>query len=219
MSNIPAISGPTKEPPAGGKPQQLVIILHGWGADGANLIDIASLMAPALPHAKFIAPNGPYPCEVNPMGYQWFSLLDRNPVHMLAGARQAEAVVNQFIDAQLQVLGLTERQLALVGFSQGTMTALHTALRREKPPACLVGFSGALIGAEVLESEITSRPPVCLIHGDMDDVVPFGAMRLAQNALEENHVPVETHARPRIGHSIDMKGVEIATAFLKRHLG
>lgn len=216
---IPAISGPVREPAAGGKPQQLIIILHGWGADGANLIDIASLIAPHLPQAKFIAPNGPYPCEVNPMGYQWFSLLDRNPQAMLAGARHAEAVVNQFIDTQLAAHGLSEENLALVGFSQGTMTSLHTALRRKNPPACVVGFSGALIGAEVLADEIQSRPPVCLIHGDMDDVVPFSAMRMAQSALEANHVPVETHARPRLGHSIDMQGLDIATAFLKRHVG
>lgn len=212
----PPLSGPIRAPRSGGNAKQLILILHGWGADGANLIDLADVLAPSFPDAHFIAPNGPEVCEVNPYGFQWFSLMDRNPQALLAGVRAAADALNPFIDDTLAAMGLTDKQLALVGFSQGTMTALHVALRRPKPMACVVGFSGALIGAEVLESEIVSRPPVCLIHGEADEVVHFQAMAHAQSALKAAGVTVDTRARPYLGHSIDMEGLQTAEAFLKR---
>src|SRR5262245_51603610 len=131
MSHPPHISGPSRKPRSGGAPKQLVILLHGWGADGANLIDLADMFTGVLPDALFVAPNAPYPCEVNPFGYQWFSLNDRNPKNMLEGVRHAADVVNHFIDDQLKALSLTDDKVILVGFSQGTMTALHVALRRK----------------------------------------------------------------------------------------
>ncbi|NBO19569.1 MAG: phospholipase [Proteobacteria bacterium] len=213
--DLPHINGPARMPQSGAKPKQLVILLHGWGADGANLIDLAELYAQVLPDAIFVAPNAPYVCEVNPYGYQWFSLTDRQPQHMLDGVRNAAHILDHFIDHALHELELDNSKLALVGFSQGTMTALHVALRRTPQIACVVGYSGALIAPEALPAEIAARPPVCLIHGEADDVVPFAGMKAAASALEKHGVHVQTHARPFLGHSIDMDGITTASAFLQ----
>jgi phospholipase/carboxylesterase len=216
---LPSLSGPARKPASGGTPKQLVILLHGWGADGPNLIDLASMFAQALPDAQFVSPNAPFPCEANPYGYQWFSLMDRQPQHMLAGARHAADIFNAFADSQLKALGLDNSKLALVGFSQGTMTALQVAMRRTPAIAALVGFSGALVGAETLAAEIKARPPVCLIHGEHDDIVPYRSLAAAESALKANGVSVESHSRPMLGHSIDMEGIRIAAEFLKKNLG
>ncbi len=213
-----SLQGPLRKPRAGGAPKQLVILLHGWGADGPNLIDLADMFAPVLPDAQFIAPNAPQVCEVNPYGYQWFSLVDRQPQHMLAGVRGAADVLNHFMDEQLKALSLDNGKLALVGFSQGTMVGLQVAMRRTPPIAALVGFSGALIGAETLPTEIAARPPVCLIHGEADDVVPFPSLKHAAEALKSHGVPGESHPRPFLGHSIDMEGIKIAGEFLGKAL-
>lgn len=204
---------------SGSKAKQLVLILHGWGADGYNLIDIADMLARALPDAHFIAPNAPFVCEANPFGFQWFSLMDRQPQHMLDGARKAVALLNEFIDEQIAELGLDNNKLALVGFSQGTMTALHLAMRRTPQIAAVVGFSGALVGGDILGKEITARPPVCLIHGNSDDVVPYSSLAHATETLKNHGVSVNSHTRPFLGHSIDMEGIAIAAEFLKEKLG
>lgn len=206
-----------RTPASGGKAKQLVILLHGWGADGYNLIDLAEMFAPALPDAHFIAPNAPFVCEANPYGFQWFSLMDRSPENLLSGIRKASDILNEFIDEQLAATGA--QQLALVGFSQGTMTALHLALRRTPEIAAVVGFSGSLIAPEILPQEIAARPPVCLIHGSADDVVPYASLALATENLEANGVSVTPHTRPFLGHSIDMEGIEIAKEFLRERLG
>ena len=207
-----------RKPASGGKAKQLVLILHGWGADGANLIDLADLFARVLPDAYFIAPNAPFACEANPYGFQWFSLMDRHPQHILDGARKAADLLNEFIDGQLSELGLDNSRLSLVGFSQGTMLALHLALRRTPAIAAVVGFSGALVGAEVLAKEIAARPPICLIHGNADDVVPYASLAHATETLEKHGCSVKSHTRPFVGHSIDMEGISIAAEFLKNHL-
>ena len=207
---------PTLRPASGEKPRQLVVILHGWGADGANLIDLADLYRKALPHAQFIAPNAPDVCEVNPFGFQWFSLNNRSYDAMHKGVTTATAKLNAFLDEQLQLLGLTNKDLALVGFSQGTMLALHAALRRTPGIAGVLGYSGALLGAEHLSSEIKEKPPICLIHGDVDDVVPFASLALAQQGLKPHGIPLTTHRRPFLGHSIDMEGIQIGAEFLKK---
>lgn len=204
-----------RKPASGGKAKQLVILLHGWGADGPNLIDLADVFARVLPEAHFISPNAPFPCEANPFGFQWFSLMDRQPQHMLSGIRKATDILNVFIDEQLAELGLDNSKLALVGFSQGTMTALHCAMRRTPQIAGVAGFSGALVAAEILPQEITARPPVCLIHGNMDEVVPYASLAHAAQNLGAVGVDVTTHTRPFLGHSIDMEGIAIACEFLK----
>ncbi len=239
----PSISGQTK---------QLVVILHGWGADGANLIDLADAWANVLPDAHFCAPNAHEVCEVNPYGFQWFSLMDRSPARMQAGVANAATHVNDFLDAKLRELNAGANnfyevsrpneplavphvsdsmsrsggiQTMLVGFSQGTMTALHVGLRRADV-ACVLGYSGSLLEDEVSLSKLhgtsNRRAPealrVCLIHGEQDDVVPFAAMVRAEGLLKSAGVPVETHARPRLTHSIDMEGVEIGARFLLKSL-
>jgi phospholipase/carboxylesterase len=218
MSSAISLSGPSRPPASGGKAKQLVVLLHGWGADGPNLIDLAGQFAPQLPDAQFVAPNAPYPCEANPFGYQWFSLMDRQPQHMLQGAQDAANILNRFLDEQLKALSLDNSKLALVGFSQGTMTGLHVALRRTPPIAAMVGFSGALLGGEALSKEIAARPPVCLIHGNADDVVPYASLKYATDTLKTHGVDVQSHTRAFLGHSIDMDGIKIAGEFLKKHL-
>ncbi len=218
MASLTTLKGPVRKPRSGSAPKQLVVLLHGWGADGPNLIDLADVLAPVLPDAQFIAPNAPFPCEANPYGYQWFSLTDRHPQHMLDGAATAADILNAFLDEQLATLSLDNSKLVLIGFSQGTMTALHVALRRTPQIAAVVGFSGALIGADVLAKQIVSRPPVCLVHGEMDDVVPYAAMKQAVAGLTEAGVKVEAHTRPFLGHSMDMEGLTAAGKFLVAHL-
>lgn len=209
------ITGP-EQPAKSGDTKQLVIILHGWGADGANLIDLARPWGVVMRDAHFCAPNAPHPCEANPFGFQWFSLLDRSPEQMLSGATDAAKHVNEFIDAKLAETGA--KKLALVGFSQGTMTALHVGLRRPDV-ACILGYSGALLASETTMGDVSHKPPVCLVHGEQDDVVPFASMARAEELLKTSGVDIQTHARPNLPHSIDMEGVEIGGKFLVKQLG
>jgi phospholipase/carboxylesterase len=210
----PTLIGPEAPPAAKGKLSSLIILLHGLGSDGQDLISLSPFFATALPGAHFLSPNAPFACDMAPMGYQWFSLMDWTPQKMLEGARQAAPILNAYIDAQLKRFSLPESKLALVGFSQGTMMALYTALHRAQPCAAVVGFSGGLIGGE----GITARPPVCLIHGTDDPVVPFDAMGHAEELLKAHGVPVETHSRIGLQHGIDPGGIDIAARFLKSRL-
>jgi phospholipase/carboxylesterase len=210
------LDGPRFGPAAGGAARQLVVLLHGLGADGNDLIGLAPHLARGLPEAAFVSPHAPFPCDMAPFGRQWFSLQDHGPEAMLAGVRLAAPILDGFIDDELARHGLSDERLALVGFSQGTMTGLYGALRRAEPCAQIVGFSGALIGAERLPQEIRSRPPVLLVHGDADPVVPFPALAAAQAALEASGVPVEAHRRPGLGHGIDEQGLGLAAAALER---
>ncbi len=218
MTDIPKLSGPEHPPASGGTPKQLVILLHGVGADGEDLIGLAPELADSLPDAHFISPNSPFPCDMAPYGYQWFSLLDRSLEKMLAGVQTAAPILNHFIDTQLDRLSLDDSKLAIVGFSQGTMTGLFTCLRRPAACAAIVGFSGALIGENIIREEITAKPPVCLIHGDADPVVPFAAMAHAESVLAECGVKVEAHPRPGLGHGIDPEGLDIARIFLHKYV-
>jgi phospholipase/carboxylesterase len=176
------------------------------------------MLAPVLPDTAFASPHAPEPCDKAPMGRQWFSLQDRDPDVLLAGVRAAAPLLNAFLDQELKALGLSDDRLALVGFSQGTMTALHCALRRPAPCAVVVGFSGALLKPEVLGEEIVSRPPVLLVHGDADDVVPFEAMPAADEAMQLNGVPVAAYRRPGLGHGIDQEGLKLAAMALVQNL-
>ncbi|MGQ0674693.1 MAG: alpha/beta hydrolase [Rhodospirillales bacterium] len=212
------LEGPEFGPAGGGAPQKLVLLLHGLGADGNDLIGLAPHWAKALPAAAFVSPNAPYPCDMAPYGFQWFSLQDREPAAILAGVQAARPILDAFIDAQLERFALGEADLALVGFSQGTMMSLFTALRRDKPVAGVVGFSGALVGAELLAAELKSRPPVLLVHGDADPVVPVQASKAAKAALDAAGLSVELHIRPGLPHGIDEQGLVLGGRFLQKAL-
>ncbi len=223
MTNIPQLTGPSFGPANGGDPKQLVILLHGLGADGNDLINLAPYFAQALPDARFLSPDAPFRCDMAPpgfnAGYQWFSLQDRAPQAMLDGARSARPIIDAFIDQQLENHGLAPKQLALVGFSQGTMMSLFTGLRRPTEIAGILGYSGLLLGSDVLAEEITARPPVTLINGDTDDLIPIETQAPAVDTLKAVHVPVEAHVRPGLGHGIDPEGIGIGCAFLAQIFG
>jgi phospholipase/carboxylesterase len=208
-----ALTGPSVAA-ASGTTKQLVILCHGYGSDGNDLIALAPYWAPLLPDADFIAPNAPQRCDGNPMGYQWFPITRLDPAEIALGVARAAPVLEQFIETQLQQRGLDGSKLALVGFSQGTMMSLHVGLRRHVGPACIVGYSGALAVPEMLAGEITCRPPVMMIHGDADDMLPVSRMHQAVQALGAAEVPVQWHVSPGLGHSIDQKGLELGGRFI-----
>ena len=216
MRDTLELSGPMLKPQTGGKPKQLVVLLHGYGSDGNDLIGLAPHWAPLIPDAEFLAPNAPFPCEMAPFGYQWFSLADDAQAARLAGVRAAATLLDAFLDQALKARGLDESKLALVGFSQGTMMSLYVAPRRASALAAVVGYSGALIGPQELAPEIRSRPPVLLIHGDADPVVPHRELGWAEKALKDLGVPVTVETRPRLAHSIDERGLMLGGRFLLR---
>ncbi|WP_374371458.1 alpha/beta hydrolase [Dongia sp.] len=213
------LDGPSHPPLTGEKPEQLIVFLHGYGSNGDDLISLAPYLAPAVPEAEFLSPNAPFPCEINPFGgYQWFGLEERNAATRLAGTQQAAPILNSYLDEQLAARGLTDADLALVGFSQGTMMALHVGLRRAKPLAAIVGYSGMLVAPELLAGEIKSKPPVLLVHGMADEVLPFHAMAEAEQALHAAGVPVMSEGRPGLPHSIDQRGLELGASILHQAL-
>jgi len=212
------LDGPRHPPQSGGKPKALVVLLHGLGADGNDLIGLAPYWAPLLPDAEFLSPHAPYPCDMAPYGRQWFSLQDRSPEMILAGVRATAPILDAFLDDALKTRGLQPAQMALVGFSQGTMMALHVGLRREQAVAGIVGYSGALRTGDTLANEMRVKPPILLVHGEADPVVPFEALGAAERALRALDVPVETLARPGLGHSIDEAGLHAGGAFLSQVL-
>jgi phospholipase/carboxylesterase len=201
-------------PRAGGPPRQLVVLLHGVGADGQDLIELAPAMAALLPGAAFVAPNAPDPCDMAPFGYQWFSLRDRRPEALLLGVQAVMPLIDASLDAELEGYGLRDHQLALVGFSRGAMAALYLAPRGPRALAGVLGYSGALIGGERLPQEATSRPPVFLVHGDADEVVPVQAMYGAVAGLQAAGVPVQWSLRRGLPHGIDPASIAHGAAFL-----
>jgi phospholipase/carboxylesterase len=216
MSPLPTLSGPVRKPAGGVKPRQLVVLLHGLGADGNDLIGLAPYWAPILPEAEFVSPHAPFPCDMAPYGRQWFSFQDRTPAAVLGGVRAAATLLDAFLDDALAAHRLDDRDLALVGFSQGTMMSLYVGLRREAALAGILGFSGAMVGADTLAQEIRSRPPVLLVHGDADEVVPFGAQAAAAGVLRGAGVTVEELVRPGLGHGIDEAGLRRGAEFLRK---
>lgn len=208
------LTGPSCPPKSGGPAKQLVILLHGIGADGNDLMGLAPFYQSALPDAAFIAPNAPFPCDMAPFGYQWFSLQNMQADTRLKGVRHAAPTLDAFIDAQMDHHQLTEENTLVLGFSQGAMMALHVGLRREKPLAGLIAHSGMLVGEQLLATEIKARPPVLLTHGAIDDVVPAAALPIALAALKSSGVPVEAHEMPGLGHGIDEPTIRLDLRFL-----
>jgi phospholipase/carboxylesterase len=209
--------------PQSGTAKQLVVFLHGYGADGNDLIDIGRAWQSLLPDAAFVSPHAPHPCGQAPTGREWFPLTFRDPNERWTGVNAAAPVLNGFLDAELARHKLPPSALALVGFSQGTMMALHVGLRRPMAPAAIVGYSGMLalpenIDPEKYAAEVVSRPPVLLIHGDQDPLIPVQALFHAAQALAALNVPAEWHIAPGVGHGIDQEGLRQGGEFLARQL-
>ena len=207
---------------ASGADSSVVIFVHGYGADGADLLGLADPLAPHLPDTVFIAVDAPDRSMANPMGFQWFPIpwIDGSSEAAAAeGLRRSARLLDAFIDKVLADEGLAPEKLILFGFSQGTMMSLHVAPRRREPIAGIVGFSGRLMFPEALADESLSTPPVILIHGNADDVVPFEEMRLAGEALQEAGFDVYGHVMEGTGHGIAPDGLSVALAFMRSQLG
>ena len=208
------LKGPIVEPQTSEKPKQLVIFCHGYGADGNDLIGLSSYFQNILPNAIFMSPNAPQKCDLNPQGYQWFDFQSGDPALIWKGVLEAASILNSFIDEQLKKYNLSDDNLALIGFSQGTMMSLHVGLRREKPMKALIGFSGKLIGEELLKDDLISKPPIYLIHGEQDPMVPHQETVNAAEVLKKYDVEVQKHISPNTPHSIAEDGLKIAIDFL-----
>jgi phospholipase/carboxylesterase len=202
-----------RQPQSEGDPKGIIILLHGWGADGTDLMDLAPAMAPQLPDFIFAAPDAPEPCSANPMGRQWFEL-NQDQAGLDNGPDQAQGHVRSLIEELCKGYDLGFENVALIGFSQGGMMALHTGFRLPSSIAGIVSFSGALLAPDRLEREKTSSPPVLLVHGREDQVVPYQALTIAEAVLKQSDVEVSSVTREGLGHGIDGEGLEAAIAFL-----
>ena len=233
MTKIDALTGPMRAPASGKAATSAVVLLHGYGSNGDDLIGLVPFFAQALPDTVFYSPNGAEPWEGGVgFGYQWFGLSNYDPVAMARdpavltarfenygpGADRVAPIINTFLDQVLAAHSLKAGRLALIGFSQGTMMSLHVGLRREKQLAAILGFSGALLGGSKLGAAIKSKPPVMLIHGDADPVVPAQATVEAAKALRTSGVPCETGFIPGLQHGIDGTGAQAGATFLRKYL-
>lgn len=208
--------------PPKGEARRLVVFVHGYGANGADLIGLAEPLAPHLPGTAFLAPDAPERCAANPFGFQWFGIpwLDGSPQAAAeAGLLASAADLDAFLDTALADEGVGPEATILFGFSQGTMLSLHVAPRRAEPVAGIVGFSGRLVHPERLEAEAVSRPPVLLVHGDADEVVPPQSLPEAGEALQRAGFEVYAHVMKGTGHGIAPDGLSVALAFMRERLG
>lgn len=212
------LDGPRMPPARGGKADALVILLHGYGSNGADLISLAPYWQKVLPGAAFVSPNAIEPVPQAPGGYQWFPISQLDPQLMEQGARQAAASVDRFIDRELERAGLDDSRLALVGFSQGTMMALHVGLRRKRSPAAILGFSGVLVAARKLKEEMAVKPPILLVHGSEDPMIPVTAMFDSAEALAASGHGAQWHVSYGVPHSIGPDGLDLGGTFLASNL-
>lgn len=213
----PRIDGP-RLPAKSRKARHLVVFLHGYGADGNDLVQIGRQWQSWLPDAEFVAPHAPDRCTQSPRGRQWFPLTLRDPNERWNAVVAARPGLDAFLDAELARAGLDDSKLALVGFSQGTMMALHVGLRRLRPPAAILGFSGMLVSPDQL-GEATARPPILLVHGDADQVIPLDALFQSADGLAKAEIPCQWHLSLGIGHGIDAAGLRHGGLFLASSLG
>lgn len=217
---MPILTGP-RAAARSGSTKSLVILLHGYGADGNDLFGLSGPLGQHLRDTAFRSPNAPEKCRVNPMGRQWFSIswLDgSSESEMEAGFRRSADILDRYLTEAMAEEGVGPAQTALVGFSQGTMMSLHVAPRRIEPLAGVVGFSGRLHAGENLEEEAVSKPPVLLVHGDQDEMIPVAALGEAKAALSAAGFPVKSHISRGIGHGIAPDGLGLALGFLAEHL-
>lgn len=211
----PDLDGPRLAPAAGGPPRQLIVFLHGYGADGNDLIALGREWARLLPHAAFVSPNAPEPCGMAPTGRQWFDLSMGDMSIIAEGVTRAAPSLEGFLEAELARHNLPEEALGLVGFSQGTMMALAVGLARKPAPKAIVGYSGALATLETVPPP-GAGPAILLVHGDMDEVIPVDAMYMAREVLNQAGLPVEWHVSQGIGHGIDAEGLRLGGDFLRQ---
>ena len=216
-----SLTGP-RAAPRSGNATSLVILLHGYGADGNDLFGLAGPLSEHMPHTAFRSPNAPERSRVNPMGYQWF------PIPWLDGSSEAERdssirrsaeLLDQYLAEAMEEEGVEPAQTALLGFSQGTMMSLHVAPRRPDALACIVGFSGRILDGEAFVREARSKPPVLLVHGDQDEMIPVAALGEARGVLAEAGFTVRWHISRGVGHGIAPDGLGLALSFLREHLG
>ena len=206
---------------ASGTTRSLVVFLHGYGADGADLLGLADALAPQLPDTRFVAPDAPDRVSGAASGRQWFPIPrfdGSTEAQAAAGLAAAAAELNGFLDQQLAADGLGPEALALVGFSQGAMMALHVAPRRGVAMAAVVAISGRLIRPDLLADEAKVKPPVLIVHGDQDPVVPFAEMSKAGNALIAAGFETFGHVMQGTGHGIAPDGLSVALGFLNDRL-
>lgn len=215
MSELPQLNGPRIEPESS-EVEKLVILCHGYGSNGDDLIGLVPHLRRALPNAAYVSPNAPEMCYGAPNGYQWFPLSTLSKEERLDGTLKAAPTFDHFIDQELEKYGLENKDLILIGFSQGTMMCLHVGLRRTSDIGGIIGFSGAMTLPDKWKDEITSKPPTILIHGDMDNVVPVGLMHEAFVALKEVGIEADSHVSPGITHSIGPDGMQKAMEFLAK---
>ena len=206
-------------PRSGGKPKQVVLFLHGLGDSGSGgLLSLGQMWQNALPDCEFLCPDAPFPFDMAPPdfgGRQWFSLQNFTPESIESGTIKAAPFLNDYIDHILTTRGLEPYQMFLVGFSQGTIMSLYVAPRREKPLAGIVGYSGLLTGGKNLAAEKKSSPPVILIHGTHDEVIPYSALAKTEQGLKTANIPVQTVTCEGTGHTIDDQGLESGLNFIK----
>lgn len=204
----------THPPRSGKKPENMVILLHGLGANGMDLIGLARYWDQSLPDTVFLSPDAPFPCDMAPVGFQWFSLQEWTPESILKGVEQAAPILDAYIDEMLAKYDLTDDKLALVGFSQGTMMSLYVGPRRKNKIAGVLGYSGALVGADTLAGPTIQKIPVHLVHGDVDMVVPLSAYRTAHDSLTAHGFTVTGGITRGLAHGIDEDGIEAGAGFL-----
>ena len=214
-----SLQGPALPPAAGGNPDALVVLLHGYASKGDDLIQLASIWRNAAPGAAFVAPNGPTPCAQDPASFQWWPPARGKGVDRSERLRATRPLIDAYVDEHLKRHGLPDHRLVLVGFSQGTTAALHVALGRERRIGGVIGFSGTLSDPESLEPHMRTKPPVLMVHGDADEVVPVQRLHEARAALEARDFDLTTHVAAGLGHSIDLGGARQAIRFLERVLG
>jgi len=212
---MPTLNGPRLSPATGGQAAQLVVFLHGYGADGSDLIDLGRAWAEALPDAAFAAPDAPEPLPFEAFGgRQWFALSERDMREYRLGVEAGRPALEAYLDEELGRWQVDASALALVGFSQGAMMALHTGLRRKVPPAAILAYSGLLAGPDRLD-DIRTETPVLIVHGSEDDVVPPHHLPASRDALLNKGTSVESHLLEGLGHSIDERGMVLGGRFLK----
>jgi phospholipase/carboxylesterase len=207
------LSGP-RLPPVRGQATHLVVLCHGYGADGNDLIGLAPIWQRLMPTVAFAAPNAPERCAGTPKGYQWFPISRLDPHTMNGGVESAAAGLETFLDAELDRLNLAPERLALVGFSQGTMMSLHVGLRRKVKPAAIVGYSGMLTSTDGLATYGREAPPILLVHGDADQMIPVQFLFSSAVALGSSGATVQWHISPRVAHSIGEQGLALGGTFL-----